>query len=206
MKKKGLKKKVFVTAALVAVLAIIAGGTNAYFSQDARARNVITMGSISIELHEDKIDPETGDTVPYETETPVEVMPGVEVSKIVTVENTGSAPAWIRIKVTKRIELAEGQTPGEGEPDTDLIALDIGSSWTEQDGWYYYNEALEAGETTDPLFNTAAFAGDMSNLYQESTAYIDVLVQAVQTSGNGSSALEATGWPAETVTEAENNG
>ena len=206
MKKKGLKKKVFVTAALIAILAIIAGGTNAYFSQDARARNVITMGSIAIELHEDRIDPETGEVVPYETETPVEVMPGAEVSKIVTVENTGKAPAWIRISVTKRIELAEGKTPGEGEPDTDLITLDIGDSWTEQDGWYYYDQALEAEETTDPLFNTASFAGDMSNLYQGSTAYIDVLVQAVQTSGNGSSALDAAGWPAEAETETENNG
>ena len=114
MKKRSTKKKVLVVALLVAMLAIVAGGTNAYFSKDARARNVITMGSIAIELHEDRIDPESGETVPYETETPVEVLPGAEVSKIVTVENTGTAPAWIRIQVTKRIELAEGMTPGEG--------------------------------------------------------------------------------------------
>ncbi len=197
MKRKGIKKKVFVVALLIAMLAIIAGGTNAYFTKDARARNVITMGSIAIELHEDRIDPETGETVPYETETPVEVIPGDEVSKIVTVENTGEAPAWIRIQVTKRIELEEGRTPGEGEPDTDLIVLNIDKAWTESDGWYYYGEALEPGDTTDALFDTASFDGSMGNLYQGSTAYIDVLVQAVQTAGNGSSALEAAGWPAE---------
>ena len=197
MKKRSTKKKVLVVALLVAMLAIVAGGTNAYFSKDARARNVITMGSIAIELHEDRIDPESGETVPYETETPVEVLPGAEVSKIVTVENTGTAPAWIRIQVTKRIELAEGMTPGEGEPDTDLIVLDIGEEWTEKDGWFYYSKALEAGKTTEALFETAEFDDNMGNVYQGSTAYIDVLVQAVQTAGNGSSATEAAGWPAE---------
>ena len=69
--------------------------------------------------------------------------------------------------------------------------------WTEgEDGYWYYNKALESGETTAPLFDTVEFALKMGNEYQESTCVIDVTAQAVQTANNGSSALEAAGWPA----------
>ena len=54
---------------------------------------------------------------------------------------------------------------------------------------------LASGETTAPLFTVVRFAAEMDNLYQNSTATIDVTVEAVQQANNGATALEAAGWP-----------
>lgn len=184
------KRKILVLALVVCCLAIAATGSLAYFTASEQAHNVITSGSVAIELQELMTDPEdSGELIPFENA--VGVLPGAEISKIVQVENTGSADAWVRISLEKSIALA-----GEGEVNLDLIVLDLDEDhWTEQDGWYYYNEALKPGETTEPLFTTVTFKAEMGNEYQDSTATIDVNAQAVQTANNGETTLEALGWP-----------
>lgn len=187
-----MKKKITVIALIVAMVAVLALGTAAYFTADGTATNVITAGSVKIKLHETTVKEGGAEPVPFEDVSGV--MPGSVVSKIVTVENTGSGTAWVRISVTKAIELAQGL---EGETDLDLVGLDIDTEhWTERDGYYYYNAPLAAGETTEPLFTSVTFARSMGNLYQGSTATVSVLAQATQSANNGASALEAAGWPA----------
>ena len=182
-----MKKKMMVIAAIVICLSILAAGTLAYFTDEALVHNVITSGGIDIELVE-----MTDQDVPFEDVSGV--MPGAEVSKIVTVKNTGPSEAWVRVKVEKAIELAEGVA---GEVDLSLIVLDIDEeNWTEQDGYYYYNAALKPGQSTEPLFTTVTYDTDMGNLYQNSVATLDVSAQAVQVANNGDSALTAAGWPA----------
>ena len=104
-------------------------------------------------------------------------MPGTAVTKIVEVQNTGANDAYIRIKVDKSITLA-----GEGEPNLDLLTLDFNATdWIPgEDGYYYYNEILAPGEVTEPLFTTVSFDTGMNNLYQNSTAAVDVAAYAVQ--------------------------
>ena len=183
-----MKKKITVIALIVAMVAVLALGTAAYFTADGTATNVITAGSVKIKLHEMTVKEEGAEPVPFEDVSGV--MPGSVVSKIVTVENTGSGTAWVRISVTKAIELAQGL---EGETDLNLVGLEID---TEREGYYYYNAPLAAGETTEPLFTAVTFARSMGNLYQGSTATVSVLAQATQSANNGASALEAAGWPA----------
>lgn len=186
-----MKKKVTVIALIVALLAVLSLGTAAYFTAEDTATNVITSGSVDIKLHEMAIKEPCAEPVPFENGQGV--MPGSVVSKIVTVENTGSGTAWVRISIEKAITLAEGL---EGEIDLDLIRLDLDTEhWTEHDGYYYYNAPLAAGETTEPLFTTVTFAHSMGNLYQGSEATVSVFAQATQTANNGATALEALGWP-----------
>ena len=187
-----MKKKLVVFALIAILLAQGVSGTIAYFTAEDTARNVITTGGIDILLHETAIlEGSGGDSVPFED---VEgVMPGAEISKIVEVENIGESDAWIRVKVTKAIALSEGVT---GEPDLSLVEIDFNTDdWTEgQDGYYYYNQPLEAGYITIPLFTTVTFDTEMDNRYQGCVATIDVEAQAVQTANNGQSATEALGW------------
>ena len=190
-----MKKKVLVTALLVLCLALIGYGTVAYFTADGTARNVITSGKISITLDETAVDA-TGAVSEFKDVQGV--MPGAEISKIVQVTNTGANDAWVRISVDKRIELADGVT---GDPDTDLVTMDLDNEhWTlkeDPDGhsYYYYNVALQPGAQTEPLFTTVTFDTSMGNMYQGSVAYIDVYAAAVQTAHNGTTAMEAAGWP-----------
>ena len=191
-----MKKKLLILSVLVICIATLAGGTIAYFTSEGRAHNVITTGGVEIELRE---------WADADRETPFKdvsgVMPGAAVTKIVEVKNTGSAPAWVRVSVDKNVKLANGEVSKNDR----FVELNINDkAWTLRDGYYYYNTALAAGETTEPLFTTVTFDVTMNNAYQNSTATVDVYAQAVQTANNGSTALIAAGWP-ETTTQGGNN-
>ena len=184
------KRRILIAALLVACLAITGMGSLAYFSAEGTAHNVITSGSIKSELKE-WADEEK--TVPFPEEGIQNVMPGDEVTKIVELTNTGTGTAWVRMKVEKAITLAEGQV---GEVNLEVVKLNIDTEkWTEKDGWFYYTEPLQPGDTTAPLFTVVSFDVNMSNLYQKCTATVDVTAQSVQAAHNGENALEAAGWP-----------
>ena len=188
-----MKRKLLATALTVICLSIAAYGTIAYFTAEDTATNVITAGNIDISLKETAIPENGGDPVPFEDV--VGVMPGAEVSKIVEVENTGDNPAYIRVRLEKEMTLAEGKTD---EIDLSLMKFGFNTEkWTEKDGYYYYNTALDAGKTTEPLFTTVSFSKDMDNRYQNGKATIKVFAEATQAENNGDSALEASGWPQE---------
>ena len=129
------KRRIFVIALLVCCLAVMASGSVAYFTASETAHNVISSGSIAIDLQEltDQVD-ENGDPLPFEDATGV--MPGTEVSKIVQVENTGDNAVWVRIAVEKAIDLVLPEGAEPVEPDLALIALDLNTAdWTGQDGY-----------------------------------------------------------------------
>ena len=186
-----MKRKIFVIAFIAVCLSIVAYSTTAFFSVEDTATNVITMGNIKIELEELAIPDDGGDPVPFGDV--IDVLPGTDVSKIVQVKNTGANSAWIRISIDKAIELAEGIS---GEADVTLVSLNVNTEkWTELEGYYYYNAALNAGETTEPLFTEVSFASNMGNIYQQSKAIIKVFAQATQTANNGETVFTAAGWP-----------
>lgn len=186
------KRKLVAAAAIAACVAAVSMGTLSYFTASDVAHNVITSGLVDIEVREWADEARTQE---FPEDGVDRVMPGTSVTKIVEAENVGTNAVWVRIRADKAIELAEGRT---GEIDLSLLAMDIDTEhWTEQDGWYYYLAPLEAGETTVPLFTSVTFAADMGNTYQGCTATVDVTVQAVQTANNGTSALDAAGWPEE---------
>ena len=198
-----MKRKLFTLAVIVICLSILAGGTFANFTTENTAHNVITSGKVDVELLEttDKTDPETGEPLPFKDVTGV--MPGREVSKIVQVENVGTEPAYVRVLVEKEIRKDSSPT----SLDTGVIGIDFDTvNWTkktENDGttYYYYKDVLGGGVTTEPLFNTVKFNGpDMGNDYQNSEAYVNVYVMAVQAKNNpvpdgGTVADDVQGWP-----------
>lgn len=196
-----MKKKIAIGAVLVICLSMLIGSTIAYFNTADTARNVITAGDIRIELQETAI--RDGEEILFEqSQERFNVMPGEDISKIVRVKNTGSNPAYIRIEVQKAIALA---ADSHGDVDLDLISLDFDSeSWTlGGDGFYYYNQPLAPGETTDALFKNVKFDTKMGNLYQGSTATIKVSAQATQVKNNGTDVFTAAGWPESTTTDGE---
>ena len=102
---------------------------------------------------------ESGETVAFQDQTGV--MPGSEVSKIVQIKNTGDQPVYVRISMDTAIALVNGSPD---EADLSLISFDIDTeNWTLQNGFYYYNAPLAAGETTVPFFTKVVFAKDMDN-------------------------------------------
>lgn len=77
------------------------------------------------------------------------------------------------------------------------MTLDYNTTdWTQgDDGYFYYNKVLKPGEVTEPIFNNVAFSGTMDNMYRDAEVTVDVAAQAVQTANNGSTVMDAKGWP-----------
>lgn len=181
-----MKRKLLILSVLAICIATLAAGTLAYFTSEGKAHNVITTGGVEITVQE-WADEEK--TKPFEDLTGI--MPGMTVTKIAEIKNTGASDAWVRVKVEKNIKLQ-----GEGTPDTALVELTINTTdWTEKDGYFYYTKALKPGEVTAPIFTAVTFKADMGNEYQNATATVDVSAQAVQTANNGDTVMDAKGWP-----------
>ena len=186
--KSGMKKRMLTAALALCCLAVLATGTLAYFTAEETAQNVITMGSLKMELVELNADGQ-----PW---TDVEnIVPGMEVTKKAYVENNGSVDFYTRVKITKSFLPAQGEELPQ--LDTDLVELDLNEKYWErgEDGFYYYREPVAPDEETEPLFTKVTFSTDMGNEYQNVQVIIDLEAQAVQSRNNGERALEATGWP-----------
>lgn len=186
--KSGMKKRMLTAALALCCLAVLATGTLAYFTAEETAQNVITMGSLKMELVE--LNEEGKPWTNVEN-----IVPGMEVTKEAFVKNTGTVDFYTRVKITKRFVNEQGdELP---KLDTGLVELDLGEDWErDEDGfYYYYKKPVAPGEKTEPLFTTVTFSTKMGNEYQNVKVIIDLDAQAVQSRNNGESALEATGWP-----------
>lgn len=191
-----MKKRIFAFAVVVICLSILASTTLAFFTDTDTARNVITSGGVDIAIEEWQQTP--AGLIPYPSQ-PITVMPGISVSKIVTVRNQ-DAQSFIRAKLELTLKDATGKEMEITQEVTEMIihlAMNA-QDWTEKDGWWYYSEAVETDEATQPLMTGVSFDGlNMTNEYQNCTLEIHVYAQAVQTANNGNAAMEAAGWPEE---------
>ena len=189
-----MKKRIFAFAVVVICLSILASTTLAYFTDTAVARNVITSGGVDIAIEEWQETPEG--MIPYPDQH-IRVMPATRVSKIVTVRNL-DARSFIRVKLELTLQDSDDQLMDiDAEEMEKIIHLIMNTQdWTEKDGWWYYGAAVNTNEATLPLMTAVEFDGpNMTNEYQNCTVLIDVTAQAVQTANNGTSAIDALGWP-----------
>lgn len=180
-----MKRKLVLTSAVVLILALLAAGTFAYFTKNARATNVITTGTISIRLN----DSITGGTEKENGSgwTLSGVMPGQAVEKAVSVTNTGTSPAWLRVKLDIAVEMAAGKTDTwQGQ---NVLQFAVNPDWfLAEDGYYYYSEPVAADAETERLFQsgTLMLNPQLPNDYQGCTVTVAVQAQAVQVKNNDS--------------------
>lgn len=190
-----MKKKLLVIAVIAICLSTLAYGSLAYFTAEDTTRNVITSGSLDIAIEEWQ-QTDAG-LVPYPEEEPISVMPATAVSKIVTVKNLDSQ-SFIRARLDVTVMDTDGREMAVSSKALDEIILLVMNTedWTQRDGWWYYGSPVDRDAATQPLMTEVRFDGpNMTNEYQNCTLEINVYAQAVQTANNGTSALEALGWP-----------
>ena len=176
-----MKRKAILIAALTLVIVLAFMGTLAYFTAQDTADNTITMGNVSIKIHE--VD---GNDEPWVDVTGV--MPGTTVDKLVTVENTGSSPVWVRVQLTPSL------TPAVTGWESLITVTTASTGWTLDGGYYYYDSILAPGATTSAVVSEVVFAQGMGNDYQGAVYNLNVAAEAVQSENNGTTALNASGW------------
>lgn len=190
MKHKKTKAAALILALLLILLAG-AGGVLAYFTTEGRATNVITTGTVDLQLTGMGGRTEDGTGI---AEITANVMPGTAVELAPVIRNVGTAAFYTRAKVTVTV------TGADKEPlPAECVEITVPDGWTLSGGWYYYTQALApAGEA--PLFDGLAFDRDMGNQYQGCTVTVTVAAQGVQVKNNEMTGTDVTsikGWPAE---------
>lgn len=182
------RKKLLALVVAIILIAVFSGSTLAYYSVTGRATNVVTSGSIRLQVIEKEAE---GNPFPREG---VKVIPGDKVTKHVTIRNVCEHPFWLRVQLVK------GSSQEVLSANDVLQIQDLNrSDWTEHtDGYWYYNKILNPQETTSALFSQVLIDGDLVDQHDIGTALtITVRAEAVQSEHNpAGNPWEASGWPA----------
>ncbi len=184
-----IKIKIATVALIAMVLTCFMQETVAYYSTVGKTTNVITSGNLQLIIHEAT---DRGEAFPEEG---VYVMPGDVVSKKVTIENDCDHPFYLRVKILYGIDSRE-------LPSEECFKLNLNTEhWELHDGWYYYTDVVEPGETTPHVFSQVEIVGSqVDNHYIGKTLTLTVSAQAVQSENNplmDEKVYTASGWPAE---------
>ena len=167
-----MKKKILSIALVVAMVAVIAAGSLAYFTDTESADNVFTVGNVDITLTEPNWV-STG-----KVDAP-DVYAGEPLAKDPTVTNDGNNPCFVRIKVEN---LDQFGNKGAITYRTDYVADKLGDNWAKgADGYFYYTKVLEVKATTDALFDQIVMPTGL--IGGEKADPIKVTAEAVQAQG-----------------------
>ena len=169
----GRKLKVMLIALAAAVLTLISQESLAYYTTVGIATNVVTSGKIQLIIHE-----KTDSGADFPTEG-VYITPGDIVSKRVSIENDCEHPFYLRVKVVYGIDSQELSAE-------DCFKLNIDeTNWQLHEGWYYYADIVEPGQTTPEVFSYVEIVGSkVDNRYLGKTLKLTVMAQAVQSEHN----------------------
>lgn len=167
-----MKKKIVSIALVVAMVAVIAVGSLAYFTDKDNADNVFTVGNVNITLTEPNWNSTGKEDAP-------DVYAGEPLAKDPTVTNDGNNPCFVRIKVEN---LDQFGPKGAITYRTDYAADKLGENWAKgTDGYFYYTKVLEVKATTDALFDQIVMPTGLTG--GEEAAPIKVTAEAVQAQG-----------------------
>ena len=109
-----MKKKI-AALCITAVLALtaVAGASSAHFTDKDQATNVLTVGSVDIELHEEFDEDAAKTLMPATGSAQDGTCSKRRIKKEVTVENTGKSEAYVRVHI------AIPQVLDDGDPSFD---------------------------------------------------------------------------------------
>lgn len=181
-----MKKKILAVCLVVICLSLAARGTLSYFTAKSIAHNVITTGSVKIELREK-----------FPAGGVQGALPGDTIPKKVWIKNTGSAAAWVRVSVELSAVSPAGEKLPVDLPKGALLSFDLLPGWIQgNDGFYYYQFPLTSAQETSNLMEQVLISSQINHLYENSTLQMDITAYGVQADNNGHTVWEADGWPA----------
>ncbi len=194
------------TIALLVLLAALAGAAVSqawlFPVQRATAENIISYGSLTMELHEMDQDGQDVSAAPTLrlTQTPFQT-----VTRTITVENKCQEDMYLRMRLSIGGTSADGEAftlmNGDGADAEVTYAANESGGWQDGgDGWYYYSTELTPGITTEPLLKEDKLefqTNQIARTHSNELLTLSVEVQAVQSKHNGTDARFAQGWPEE---------
>lgn len=163
------KKKIIIATigiALVSLISLISFASNAFFTSSDKVKNDFKIAKYEVTTKEN-FDPSKynkNDTI----------------KKEVYVENTGSLPAYIRVKIVPVWKNGLPiQVNGKSTVDLNIINLD---SWVKIGDYYYYKGVLNPKSCTKKLLDSVKVSDNIKNLYGDydiKNLSVDVFTESI---------------------------
>ena len=203
---KMTKKKVFVTALALCLVAIISMGTLAWFTATDEVENIFKVSTddetqkpdFKLDLFEHKLE-EDGTLGEDEVDgnTYNHIAHGAELPKDPTVRNDGAYDMWVRVKVTLDDYAAWEEIMGEDYDFYDILT-GVSSDWALDSATigtdtlvFYKNTELVAGATST-LFTGVEIPGEEFTVDNMPTEFsLKLVAEAIQSDNTGDSAKAA---------------
>jgi hypothetical protein len=202
---KMTKKKVFVAAIAVSLVAILSLGTIAWFQYTDTVDNIFKVTAddsdqnpdFKLDLFEhDVLDDGSLGTSEVDTNTYDHIAPGDNLSKDPTVRNDGQYDQWVRIKVTLS-NYADWQTVMGNGYDFSTILTGVSTDWTLDTTTvgtgtliYYKATPLTAGSTST-LFTGVNVPSEFTVDNMPLEFHLNVVAEAIQSANTGNNAKSA---------------
>lgn len=167
-----LGRALVITLALLLVAAAGFGASWAWSTHNVRQENILQSRTVDVTITENFPDPT--------------VKAGATMTKAVTLKNSGTAAAFVRVCYGQYWTTADAQLS-----DTDAVTLNwtAPSDWEDgDDGWLYYKRVLPAG-TTVQLLNSVTFPASVP---AGTDYHLNFQVESVQVSDEEAVNTDAT--------------
>ncbi len=186
------KRKLVILLLVIIAFFIFAISTIAFRVYNKKANNVITFGSIKMQLLQTTLN-ENNDEIQINDDEEFNIINNSNLNRIIKVKNLGKQEFFLRIS----LEMMGINENNEKFDANNLVKYNINlNDWIYKEGWYYYKNIVKEGQITSNLINGMKF--DVNNItlnYQNWKFKFDVNAQAVQAKNNATNVLEAVGWP-----------
>lgn len=179
-RRKGLVKALLLILIVISIISVTVLGKG--FTSIDSINNNFSIGSVETEIDENFDAPKEWD--------------GSNISKLVSIKNTGKNDEFVRVSIIPRW-IDENENPWTGDSnliqlnldEDNVIALnkcDINNLWVYgEDGYFYYMAKLKSGKSTKELLKSVeikkgAIEDSLKEKYNGKKIKIDVNVEAIQ--------------------------
>ncbi|MDU7548982.1 BsaA family SipW-dependent biofilm matrix protein [Clostridium perfringens] len=179
-RRKGLVKALLLILIVISIISVTVLGKG--FTSIDSVNNNFSIGSVETEIDEKFDSPKEWD--------------GSNISKLVSIKNTGKNDEFVRVSIIPRW-IDEDENPWTGDSNLiqlnldehNVIALnkgDINNLWVYgEDGYFYYMAKLKSGKSTKELLKSVeikkgAIEDSLKEKYNGKKIKIDVNVEAIQ--------------------------
>lgn len=179
-RRKGLVKALLLILIVISIISVTVLGKG--FTSIDSVNNKFSIGSVETEIDENFDAPKEWD--------------GSNISKLVSIKNTGKSDEFVRVIIIPRW-IDENENPWTGDSnliqlnldEDNVIALnkdDINNLWVYgEDGYFYYMAKLKSGKSTKELLKSVeikkgAIEDSLKEKYNGKKIKIDVNVEAIQ--------------------------
>ncbi len=189
-----MEKRVISIALIIALVAVIAAGSFAYFTDTTKSiDNTFTVGNVKITLTEPNWEGSGSKDAP-------EVYAGEPLAKDPTVTNTGANPCFVRVSVTGLNQFGDNAPIVYRNDKYEVGKLNDG--WVlHTDGYYYYTKPLAVDEATPAVFSSivmpTTLTGNETNIEPITVQAFAVQAQGARpswTAVNGMTVAEIAAW------------